>query len=181
MTKGGDNNLFFRYVRSAESKWLQGYHKDPQLNVPKPPLVPEWQDLDEAAALQAAHERGLLVQGSSEVGKATWGASWLRAYVRRAKLSVVLPGFTWWNFQIGAVTADHWCVPYIRNRDCRGVDHMVCDEVSKMNVQIGAQLCVAKKTRLQIRLFANATATVTATGPATATSTTKPMLLLCRL
>ena len=72
LTKGGDDTPVFRYVVGAEAKWLRGYHREPQLNVTRPALVPDWRDLDEASAIEAAKSAGLLCQGMPGVGKSYW-------------------------------------------------------------------------------------------------------------
>jgi hypothetical protein len=146
MTRGGDDTPVFRYVRGAEAKCLQGYHKEPRLNVSMPSLVPPWCDLDEQAALEAAKTTGLLCQGALGVGKSTW-ARQLVATLRQARKVVHVIGKTHLackNFQMGAETADHWCIRYVLNGDCRGVDDIVCEEVSQINVQLFSSLCVAK-------------------------------------
>ena len=146
MTKGGDDTAVFRYVLGAEAKWLLGFYKEPQLSVPQPSLVPEWRDLDEAAALEAARSSGLLCQGSPGVGKTTWARQLVASLRQEGKVVRVIAKthLACKNFQMGAETADHWSIRCVQNGDCRGVDYLVIEEVSQINVQIWADLCVAK-------------------------------------
>lgn len=136
----------FRYSRGAEVKWLQGHHREPHINMTRPPLVPGWRDLDEAVALEAAKTTGLLIQGAPGVGKSTWGHQLVASRREEGKVVHVVAKthLACKNLAMGCETADHWCIRYVQNGDCRGVHYIVCEELSQINVQLWSQLCVAK-------------------------------------
>jgi hypothetical protein len=146
MTKGGDDTPVFRYVVGAEAKWLQGLHREPRLDVPLPALVPDWRDLDESAAVKAAKSTGLLCQGMPGVGKSHWARHLVAALREEGKVVHVIAKthLACKNFQMGALTADHWTIRYMQNGDCQNVQYILVEECSQLNVQLWAQLCVAK-------------------------------------
>jgi hypothetical protein len=146
LTKGGDDTPVFRYVVGAEAKWLQGYHREPQLNVPQPAPVQGWRDLDETAAVKAAKSTGLLCQGMPGVGKSHWARRLVAALREEGKVVHVIAKthLACKNFQMGSLTADHWTIRYMQTGDCQNVEFLLVEECTQINVQIWAQLCVAK-------------------------------------
>ena len=72
MARSNDESHVFRWTRGPEVKWLQGHYREPELNVPAPPLVPPWRDLGEEQAKEAARGTGLLICGCPGVGKSFW-------------------------------------------------------------------------------------------------------------
>ena len=72
MARSRDESLVYRWTRGPEVKWLQGYYREPELNVPAPTLVPPWRDLCEEEAKEASKSEGLLVCGCPGVGKSFW-------------------------------------------------------------------------------------------------------------
>jgi len=109
MSLGGDNTPVFRYSRGAEVKWLQGHHREPHINMNRPPVVPEWRDLDEVAALEAARSAGLLIQGAPGVGKSTFGRQLVASLRQEGKVVHVVAKthLACKNFAMGCETADH--------------------------------------------------------------------------
>ena len=46
---------------------------------------------------------------------------------------------------MGCETADRWCIKRIQNGDCVGVHYLLIEEASQINVQLWADICVAKQ------------------------------------
>ena len=59
------------------------------------------------------------------------------------------------NFQMGCETADHWCIKRVQNGDCRAAQYLLVEEGSQINVQLWADICVAKQRGLVIICLAD--------------------------
>jgi hypothetical protein len=46
---------------------------------------------------------------------------------------------------MGCETADHWCIRHVQNGDCAAVQYLVVEEGSMIDVQLWADICVAKQ------------------------------------
>ena len=46
---------------------------------------------------------------------------------------------------MGCETADHWVIKKVQNGDCAAVQYLAVEEASQINVQLWADLCVAKQ------------------------------------
>ena len=147
MVRGTDETPVFRWTRGPEVKTLQGNYREPELDVPAPFVVSPWRDICEQEAKDAAKCDGLLVCGCPGVGKSYWARELVGQLRAEGKIAhcVAKTHLACRNFQMGCVTADHWCIRHIRNGDCAAVQYLVVEEASQINVQLWADICVAKQ------------------------------------
>ena len=145
-----DEAPVFRWTRGSEVRWLQGYHREPELNVPAPPSVPPWRELCEEEALEAARGTGLLVCGCPGVGKSFWARELVAQLRAEGKIvhCIAKTHLACKNFQMGCETADHWCIKRVQSGDCASVQYLFVEEASQINVQLWADLCVARQRGL---------------------------------
>ena len=150
LARSEDETTVFRWTRGPEVQWLQGHYREPELFVPAPPCVPPWHDLGEEEAKAAARSEGTLVCGCPGVGKSHWARE-LVAQLRSEGETVHCLAKTHLacrNFQMGCETADHWCIKRIQHGDCAAVQYLVVEEASQINVQLWADICVARQRGL---------------------------------
>ena len=146
MARSRDETPVFRYTRGPEVKWLQGHYREPELNVPAPAIVPPRRDLCEEEAKEAGCA-GLLVCGCPGVGKSFWAREIVAQLRADGKVvnCIAKTHLACKNFQMGCETADHWVIKKVQNGDCAGVQYLVVEEASQINVQLWADICVARQ------------------------------------
>ena len=115
--------------------------------MPAPPLVPPWHDLGEEEAKEAARGAGLLVCGCPGVGKSFWARELVAQLRAEGKIvnCIAKTYLACKNFQMGAKTADHWVIKKVQNCDCAAVQYLLVEEASQINMQLWADICVAKQ------------------------------------
>ena len=115
--------------------------------MPAPSLVPSWRHLGEEDAKQGARTEGLLICGCPGVGKSFWARELVAQLRSEGKVvnCIAKTHLACKNFQMGCEAADHWCIKRIQNGDCVGVQYLLIEEASQINVQLWADICVAKQ------------------------------------
>ncbi len=115
--------------------------------MPAPALVPPWQDSSEEEAKAAARTSGVLVRGAPGTGKSYWARELVAQLCSGGKVvnCVAKTHLACRNFQMGCETADHWVIKKVQNGDCAAVQYLVVEEASQINVQLWADICVAKQ------------------------------------
>ena len=152
MTPGRpDEDPVYRWTDEGV-KPLQGFYREPKLEVPEPPPAPDWQDLPDAdQALDAARREGLFIAGCPGTGKSFF-ARQLVQQLREAGSVVHCIAKTHnacKNFGHGCVTADHWCIKYVRNADVT-CDYLFVEEVSQIDVQLWCDIVLAKMRGVRV-------------------------------
>ncbi len=115
--------------------------------MPAPFVVPPWRDLCEEEAKEAAWCAGLLVCGCPGVGKSYWARMIVAQLRAEGKVvnCIAKTHLACRSFQMGCETADHWCIKKVQNGDCAAVQYLVVEKASQINVQLWADICVAKQ------------------------------------
>ena len=136
-----DEDPVFRY---GEGSVLQGFYKEPVMDAREPEPVMAWRDLNEADALAAATEEGLLVLGPPGTGKTHWVRSLVQRLREQGKRVDVIAKThaACQNFGCDAQTADHWVRRHVRAGGLH-CDYLVVDELSQMNAALWCDLSVA--------------------------------------
>ena len=133
MARSKDESLIYRWTRGPDVKWLQGYYREPELDVATPTLVSPWLDLCEEEAKEAARSQGLLVCGCPGVGKSYWARELVAQLRADGKVvnCIAKTHLACKNFQMGCETADHWVMKRVQNGDCASVQYLVVEEASQ--------------------------------------------------